>query len=157
MDHYLFWVVHTLGFWSIAFLLIPLPIFKKLLLFGFTGGFIYTLVVQILAVHVFKTWTFTKDVFVLWDIPFFFILSWTGVTFNFGYLLLRFTKYQSLIVLGFAFIAALINYTAQEHQMINHDNWSILQTLMIGIFSHVLILYFFKFLLKRKDIGAMQP
>lgn len=155
MEHFLFWLIHTLGFWSIAFLLIPLSIFKRLLLFGFIGGFLYTWIVQILAVHVFHIWTFTKDILVLGDIPFFFVLSWTGVTFIFGFLLLRFTKFQYLIVLGFALIAALMNFTAQTHQMIKHDNWSLFQTFMFGVFSHVLMLYLLKLLFKKKEFGAM--
>ena len=157
MNHFLFWFTDTLAFWSIAFLFIPLSIFKKLIPFGFLGGFVYTLVIQLCAIHVFKIWTFKEDILMLWGIPVFFLLSWTAVTFTFGYLLLRFTKYQSLIVLGFATIAVLINYTAQTHQMITHRNWSLFQTFIYGIFSHIIILYLLKFLYRKKNIGAMQP
>jgi hypothetical protein len=157
MKHFLFWFVQTLGYWSIAFLFIPLPMIKKLLPFTLIGGFVYTYIVQILAIHVFNIWSFPNDILVFLGIPLFFVLSWTGVTLNFGYLLLRFTKYQSLIVFAFALYSAFMNYLAKNHSMIKHDNWSFFQTFMFGIFSHVLILYLLKFMYKNKTIGAMQP
>lgn len=157
MKHFLFWLTSTLGYWSIAFLFIPLTMIKKLLPITLIGGFIYTWVVQILAVHVLKIWSFPNDFLMLWNIPLFFILSWSGVTLIFSYMVLRFTKYQSLIVLGFGLYAAFMNLLAERHSMIKHDNWSFFQTFMFGIFSHVLILYILKFIYKKKDLGAMQP
>lgn len=157
MENNLYWVVQTLGYWSFVFLLIPWVTLRKMLLFGFLGGFLYTWLVQFFAVIVFNKWAFTKDVLTLFEIPVFFILSWTGVTLIFGYLLFRYPKQQIIWVVVFALIATKMNFFGLFYQMVELSGWGLLDTFMFGIFSHVLILYLFKLLFHKEEIGAPLP
>lgn len=47
-----------------------------------------------------------------------FVLSWTGVTFVYGYLLLRFPKNQIILVTSFAIIATLMNFLGLYFKMV---------------------------------------
>jgi hypothetical protein len=157
MGNNLYWVVQTLGYWGLVFLMIPLTTFKKLFAFGFIGGFLYTWLVQYMAVDVFHRWIFTNDIFMILNIPVFFVLSWTGVIFVFGYLLLRFPKHQIIWVIIFAISATFMNYSGIYYQMIKLKGWGLLDTFMFGVFSHVWILYFLKIFYKKAEIGAPLP
>lgn len=157
MRNTLYWLVQTLGYWSIVFFFIPPKTLKQLLPFGLVGGFLYTLIVQIMAVAVFQKWRFYPDFLTILGIPLFFIISWFGVTLTFGYLLLRFSKYQVVLVLLFALIATQMNYSAIKAGMTNLIGWSLLDTFMFGLFSHVLNLYLLKLMLKRDELGSPQP
>lgn len=157
MTNNLYWLIQTLGYWGFAFLLIPWETWKKLFVFGLIGGFIYTWIVQFFAVNVFAKWLFTADILLALNIPVFFVLSWTGVTFVFGYLLLRYPKHQIIWVVTFAIIATLMNYFGLYYRMVELRGWGLLDTFMFGIFSHVLILYLYRFLHKNDEIGAPLP
>jgi hypothetical protein len=149
-----YWLVQALGYWSVAFLIIPLQNMKKLLYFGLLGGFLYTITVQLMAIWVFHKWRFTQDVFSIWGIPFFFIISWFGVTMIYGFFLLKYPRYQYLLVFAFAVIGTALNFFGKYFQMITMTRWNLLDTLMFAVFSHVLILYLFKLLFHQEELGA---
>ncbi len=150
----LYWLSQALAYWFMVLFLIPLNYIKKLLLFGFLGGFVYTWIVQIIAVNILNRWIFEVDIFMIYNIPVFFSLSWFAVTIIFGYLLWRFPVYQVWIVLFFAFWATAMNYTSLSLNRIFLPGWSVPETFMFAIFSHILLLYGFKYLHNISELGA---
>ncbi|KJS47712.1 MAG: hypothetical protein VR66_17965 [Peptococcaceae bacterium BRH_c23] len=152
----LYWLIQAVAYWSLVLLLIPLNYLKKLMLFSFLGGFIYTWIVQIVAVNLYKGWIFASDILMIYNIPVFFTLSWFAVTTIYGYLLWRFPRYQLWIVLFFILWATVMNYTALSLNQIFLPKWSIPQTFMFAIFSHVLLLYAFKYLHHVNELGATE-
>jgi len=152
----LYWVIQAVAYWSLVLFLVPLNYIRKLMLFAFLGGFVYTWVVQIFAVNIFKRWTFKSDLIMIYDIPVFFTLSWFAVTLIFGYLLWRFPRYQVWFVLFFTLWATTMNYIALMLNQISLRGWSIMETFMFAIFSHVLLLYVFKYLHRVNELGAKE-
>ncbi|MBC2722531.1 hypothetical protein [Desulfosporosinus sp.] len=150
----LYWVAQAVAYWSLVLFLVPINYIKRLMPFAFLGGFIYTWIVQIFAVNIFKRWSFKGDIVMIYNIPVFFTLSWFAVTVIFGYLLWRFSKYQIWLVLFFVIWATIMNYTAHSLNQVFFNGWSIAETFMFAIFSHVLLLYFFKYLHHINELGA---
>ncbi|QHA00081.1 hypothetical protein [Dehalobacter restrictus] len=150
----LYWLTQAVAYWSLVIFLVPKTYIKKLMLFAFLGGFVYTWIVQIFAVNIFQRWAFRPDVLMLYNIPVFFTLSWFAVTLIFGYLLRRYPKYQVAVVLFFILWAALMSYMALSINQIFFSGWSIPETLMFAIFSHVLLLYVFKYMSNTDELGA---
>lgn len=139
------------------FLFVPLETLRKLLPFGLIGGFLYTWIAQFLAVDVFHRWVFRPDFLTVLGIPVFFVIGWFGVTLAYGYLLLRFPKYQIALVVFFAIVATHMNYAAIQCKAVVLSGWTLYDTFMFGLFSHVLNLYILKFMLKKEELGAPQP
>ena len=152
----LFWLTQTVAYWSLVLFLIPIKYIKKVILFSFLGGFVYTWIVQLLAVHTFNRWIFEPDILTVYNIPVFFTLSWFAATTIFGYLLWRFPRYQIWIVLFFATWATVMNYISLSLKLIHLPGWSLAETSMFAIFSHIVLLYSFKYLHHVKELGATE-
>lgn len=152
----LYWLIQAVAYWSLVLFLVPINYLRKLILFSFLGGFIYTWIVQIIAVNLFKGWSFRPDILTFSNIPVFFTLSWFAVTTVFGYLLWRFPRYQIWIVMFFTLWATAMNYTALLLKQIHLLKWSIAETFMFAIFSHVLLLYAFKYLHHVNELGSTE-
>ena len=150
----LYWVIQAVAYWSLVLFLVPINYIKKLMPFAFLGGFIYTWIVQILAVNVFKRWVFKSDLVMIYNIPVFFTISWFGVTTIFGYILWRYPRYQVWFVFFFTLWATAMSYTAQSLNQIYFHGWSITETSMFAIFSHVILLYLFKYMHNITELGA---
>lgn len=157
MRNTLYWLNQALAYWGLVFLLIPIKTLKKLFLYGLIGGFFYTWIVQYFAVNIFHRWSFHSDLISVFGIPVFFVLSWFGVTLIYGYLLLRFPKYQVGLVFLFALVATQLNYFGIQANVISMSGWNLFDTFMFGVFSHVLNLYLLRFMLKKNELGAPQP
>ena len=151
-----YWLNQAIAYSALVIFIIPLRFVKKLFVFAFLGGFIYTWVVQYLAVHIAKKWVFTPDILTLWGIPFFFVMSWFFVTLLFGYLLLKYPKYQIFIVAFFVVWGTLMSGFANYYKQIGFESWSNFETFTYAIFSHVLLLYVFKYMYKVTDLGAKE-
>jgi hypothetical protein len=151
-----YWLVHALAYWFVVLLLVPLKYVRKVLLFGFLGGFVYTWLVQIIAVPVLGIWRFKPDVLTLWGIPFFFTVSWFGVTVLYGYLLLRYPRHQLWIIIAFLLWPTSISIIAHRAEVLFWNNWSNTETFMFAIFSHILLLYVFKYMHKVEELGAKE-
>jgi hypothetical protein len=154
MKNEYFWLIQSLCYWSVAFFLIPWRTMVKLAPFSFVGGFVYTIFVQILAVIVFKKWNFSPDILTIAGIPFFFVWCWFGVIMCYGYLLLRYPRYQALMVLGFACMGTLLNFLGGRYRMLAMHGWSLLDTFMFAVFSHILILFLFKWIFPPENLRA---
>lgn len=150
----LYWLTQAVAYWSLVYFLVPKKYIKDLLLFAFLGGFVYTWIVQIIAVNLLNRWTFQPDILTIYHIPVFFTLSWFAVTLIFGYLLKRYHQYQVPIVLFFILWAALMSYIAISVKQISFAGWSIPETLMFAIFSHILLLYVLKYVFHENQLGA---
>ncbi len=150
----LFWVSQAIAFWSLAIFLIPIKFFKKFFLFAFLGGFVYTWIVQLIAVGLFEIWYYKPDVLTVLGIPVFFVFSWFAVTSIYGFLLFQYPKYQLWILLFFVLFTTLINYLAYKRMVLFMPNWGTLETFMFAVFSHIILLYFLKFLYKIDDLGT---
>ncbi|MCB8815512.1 hypothetical protein [Desulfosporosinus shakirovi] len=152
----LYWLIQAVAYWSLVLFLIPLNYIKKIMLFAFLGGFVYTWIVQIFSVNILKRWIFEPDILMVYNIPVFFTLSWFAVTFLFGYMLWRFSRYQIWIVIFFVSWATAMNYITVSLKRIYLPGWSIPETFMFAIFSHVLLLYAFKYLHHVSKLGASE-
>ncbi len=152
----LYWVTQAVAYWSLVLFLVPLNYIRRVMPFAFLGGFVYTWIVQIFAVNIFKRWIFKSDLIMIYNIPVFFTLSWFAVTLMFGYLLWRFPRYQVWFVLFFTLWATAMNYIALVLNQIFLRGWSIMETFMFAIFSHVLLLYVFKYLHRVNELGAKE-
>ena len=151
-----FWLNQAVAYWAIVLFIVPVKFIKKLLLFAFLGGFIYTWVVQYVAVAVLEKWVFVPDILTVWGIPFFFVMSWFAVTFLFGYFLYRYPKYQIFIVVLFVSWGTLMSILGHNYKQIGYQGWSNLETFMFAVFSHVLLLYFFKYMHRVTDLGVKE-
>ena len=150
----LFWLLLAMAFFSMFLLLVPGESRRKLFGFAVIGGFIYTSIVQYLAVDIFELWQFTPDVFVILNIPVFFVLSWTAVTWIYGYLLYTYPRQQLWIFHFFVLKALIIQLFAFLSNHITYRNWGTAETLFFAIFSHVLLLYLLKALYHVDELGA---
>jgi hypothetical protein len=152
MNYY--WLIQALGYWSLTIFIVPYKYIKKLLLFSFLGGFIYTWIVQYVAVEVLELWEY-KPTFFSWQrIPFFFVISWFGVTLLYGYMLIRYSKYQIYFLFLFVAWTTVSNYFAESEGVFLAKDWGISLTLMFAIFSHVFLLYFLKWINNVEEIGT---
>ncbi|MBM7556600.1 hypothetical protein [Halanaerobacter jeridensis] len=152
MNYY--WLIQALGYWSLTLFVVPKEYIKKLLLFSFVGGFIYTWVVQYMAVQIFELWEYKSDLLTWQEIPFFFVMSWFGVTLLYGYLLMKYSKYQLYILFLFVGWTTLANYIPQRSGIFIAKNWSPSTTLMFALFSHIFLLYLLKWINGVEEIGT---
>jgi hypothetical protein len=152
----LYWLLQAVGYWSLVVLIVPVNYIKKFLLYAILGGFLYTWIVQYLAVNVLRFWQFAQDIFMISGIPFFFVLSWFAVTFLYGYMLYQYPRNQLWIVLFFVFWATINNYVSISVNQITFDMWSLAHTFMFALFSHVILLYLLKVMHHVDELGAKE-
>ncbi|MFZ7104285.1 MAG: hypothetical protein ACOWWO_16740 [Peptococcaceae bacterium] len=149
-----YWFNQAVAYWALVLFFIPFKYLKQIFFFAFLGGFVYTWIVQAMAVQVFEFWSFKRDLLSWWDIPLFFVMSWFAVTYLYGYLLYRYPRFQVFILAFFVLWGTLMSYTARLLKKLDMTNWSVLETLMFAVFSHVMLLYVFKFMHKVQDLGV---
>lgn len=152
----LYWLTQAVAYWSIVLFIVPIGFIKRLILFAFLGGFVYTWLVQIIAVDVLGRWYFKPDILTFLGIPAFFVLSWFAVTLLYGYFLFKYPKDQVWIVAFFVLWATMMSYAAAALNQISMPGWSIPETFMFAIFSHVLLLYIFKLMHNVNELGAQE-
>ncbi|MGF7186372.1 hypothetical protein GGQ84_002474 [Desulfitispora alkaliphila] len=150
----IFWLIQAIAYWSLVVFLMPYSYIRRFLPFAFLGGFIYTWLVQYTAVNILNFWQFPSDIFMVFGIPFFFVFSWFGVTLLYGYILYRYPKDQLWVILFFVAWATINNYLSIAVNQIVFVSWSVTQTLMVAIFSHVILLYVFKVMHNVDELGA---
>ena len=63
-------------------------------------------------------------------------------------------KYQLWILAFFVLWGTSMNYTAKTFNQITMIGWNIADTFMFAIFSHVLLLYVFKYMHHVDELGA---
>lgn len=152
----LYWLLQAVAYCSMVVFLVPNIYLKKFLLFAFLGGFLYTWIVQYIAVNILGFWQFTQDVFIIFGIPFFFVISWFAVTLLYGYILYQYPKNQLWIVTFFVLWASLNNYVSIANNQITFSMWSIAHTFMFAVFSHVLLLFLLKLLHNVDELGTKE-
>ncbi len=152
----LFWFSQALAYFSIVLFIIPFKYLKILFPYAFIGGFIYTWIVQYIAVDILRYWAFPNDIIMIYGIPLFFVLSWFAVTYLYGYILYKYPKDQLWIIIFFVIWATLNNYVAISLNQIFFLSWTVVQTFMFAIFSHVLLLYLLKIMLKVDELGTKE-
>ena len=150
----IYWLTQAIAYWALVFLLVPYNYIVRLLPYAFLGGFAYTWIVQYIAIHFLGYWSFAPDVFMIMDIPLFFVLSWFAVTLAYGYILYRYPKEQLWTATFFVIWATINNYVSLNFQQITFISWSIAQTFMLAIFSHVLLIYVLKYMYGVEELGA---
>jgi len=82
------------------------------------------------------------------------VVSWFAVTKLYGYLLFRYPSFQVWIFIVFVLFTTINNKISYNQEQIHFNNWSIPETFMFAVFSHVLLLYFLKYLYKVDTLGA---
>ncbi|MCF8011930.1 MAG: hypothetical protein K9L17_12380 [Clostridiales bacterium] len=150
----LYWLTQAAAYWALVLFLVPSKYIKKFLLFAFVAGFVYTWIVQLIAVNVLDLWHYRPDIFTIWGIPFFFVLSWFGVTLVYGYLLFKYPGYQLWTVIFFVSWALFMSLIAKNLGHVSMPDWSTAETFMFAIFSHILLLYIFKLMHNVKELGT---
>lgn len=149
-----YWFLHAIAFWSLAFFLVPISLVKRILPFAFIGGFLYTFIVQYVAVDLLEIWAYRADIATVLGIPVFFILSWFAVTLLFGFFLYQYPRHQLWTLTFFVFITTLINILAAGNRKILFIQWGLLETFLFAVFSHILLLYLFKYMYQIEELGA---
>lgn len=149
-----YWMNQAIAYWGIVLFIVPQKYLKRLFLYGLLGGFLYTCIVQYVAVALLKRWTFSTDILTIIGIPFFFAVSWFAVTILYGYLLINYSRFQFYILSFFVLWATIMNYSAVYFNKLTMTNWTLVETLMFATFSHVILLYFLKYLFKIDTLGA---
>ncbi|ADL12762.1 hypothetical protein [Acetohalobium arabaticum] len=152
MDYY--WLIQSTAYWSLTLFIVPYKYIKRLFPFGFLGGFIYTWIVQYTAVQILNLWRYTPTFLTIYDIPFFFVISWFGVTLLYGYFLINYSKYQVYVITFFVSWTTFTNYFANQAGVFAMTNWSLSLTLMFAVFSHIFLLYLLKLMNGVEDIGT---
>ncbi len=152
----LYWLMQAVAYWSLCVFLIPLRYIGKFLPYAFLGGFVYTWSVQIIAVDFLELWYYKPDIFTFLGIPVFFTISWFGVTLIYGFLLYKYPRNQLWIIIFFVLWATAMCIIADNLKLVFMPNWSIPETLMFAVFSHVLLLYVLKFWYHVEELGARE-
>lgn len=152
----LYWFTQAIAYFSLVIFIVPYKYIKKLLPYAFLGGFIYTWIVQYIAVDILQYWAFPTDIFMVFGIPFFFVFSWFAVTILYGYILYQYPKDQLWIIIFFVSWATANNYISVYLNQIYFLSWTIAQTFMFAIFSHVLLLYMLKIMHKVDELGTKE-
>ncbi len=152
----LFWFTQAVAYCSLVVFLVPYNYIKKFLPYAFISGFLYTWIVQYIAVVALGYWQFPADLFMVLGIPFFFVISWFAVTLIYGFLLYKYPKNQLWIIVFFVLWASVNNYVSVELNQIVFVSWTIAQTFMFAVFSHVLLLYVFKAMHHVDELGAKE-
>jgi len=152
----LYWLIQAASYISLSAFLIPFNYIKKLIPFSIIGGIIYTVLVQYTAINVLGLWAYESTPFTVFGVPVFFVLSWFAVTILYGFFLMKYPSYQVWILIVFVLFTTLNNYVSHNTEQIFFTNWSIVETFMFAVFSHVFLLYFLKYLYKIDDLGAKE-
>lgn len=152
----LFWFTQAIAYGALVLFLVPPRYIKEFLPFAFLGGFIYTIVVQYVAINVLQLWHYKPDIFSLWGMPVFFVLSWFAVTLIYGFLLYKYPQDQLWILAFFVLWATGISFISGNLAILFMPNWSVAETFMFAIFSHVLLLYIFKLMHNVNELGAKE-
>ncbi|ACB85141.1 hypothetical protein [Natranaerobius thermophilus] len=152
----LYWLIQAASFVAIATFFIPVNYIRKLAPFSIIGGIIYTIIVQYTAINILDLWTYKSTLFSVYGVPIFFVISWFAVTKLYGYFLMRYPSYQVIILIIFVLFTSLNNYISHNNDQVYFLNWSAAETFMFAVFSHVILLYFLKYLYKIDALGAKE-
>lgn len=152
----LYWIIQAVAYWALVFFIVPGRFIPKVFVFAYLGGFLYTWTVQLIGVGGLRLWQFTPDPLTLWGIPVFFVMSWFAVTLIFGYLLLIYPAHQLWIVAFFVLWGTIMSYVALTLNQLAMIRWSVAETFMFALFSHVLLLYVFKYMHYVDELGSKE-
>ncbi|OWZ82658.1 hypothetical protein [Natranaerobius trueperi] len=152
----LYWLIQAAAYISLVIFIIPVNYIRKLVPYSVIAGIIYTLVVQYTAINILDLWNYNAPLLPVFDIPIFFVLSWFAVTKLYGYFLLKYPYYQVHILIVFVLFTIFNNYVSYNNEQIVFLNWSLTETFMFALFSHVILLYLLKYLYKINELGAKE-
>ena len=126
----------------ILYYLLPLSIFKKLLVPGIIGGFVVALILIYVMQNIFHFWNFQNiDVLILNNLPLFLSATWIPLVMFFIYLLVKFPSKTGVILLNILFPvgATLSHYIFISLNTLSYSNWNLFDTFLVSLFIHLAI------------------
>ncbi|HHU81809.1 MAG TPA: hypothetical protein GXZ26_02280 [Firmicutes bacterium] len=143
------WPLATLGGIILLFLLLPPARIRRLLLFGYAGGFLLALVQNYTLVHLLGIWEFHHLFLAIGGVPLTLPVLWWVITIFFGHFLLRARTRATrlnrfLLITIFAAAAAVLSQVLiwTGYQTVR-AGWTVAHTFLQGLLSHAVLYGFF--------------
>jgi hypothetical protein len=146
------WLILSLALWSLVIFMIPWGYIKKLWLPSFFSGFLFTYVINYLAVSYLHLWAFPATFLTFLQTPLFLAICWYGAMMIFGYFIMVYSRFKVFLVVLFAVATALIFYDASVEGHLKLGHWSIAETLFLGIFTHIQAVFILRWFVKDIDL-----
>ena len=144
-----FWLLAALAGIILLFLLLPPARIRRLLLFGYAGGFLLAMVENYTLVHLLELWKFHHLFLAPGGVPLALPMLWWVITIFFGHFLLRARARESclnrlLLITVFAAAAAVISQVLvwTGYQTVR-AGWTVVHTFFQGLISHAVLYGFF--------------
>lgn len=144
-----FWPLAALAGIILLFLLLPAARIRRLLLYGYTGGFLLAMVQNYTLVDLLELWKFHHLFLAPGGVPLALLVLWWVITIFFGHFLLRTRARESrrnrlLLITVFAAVAAVLSQGLiwTGYQTVR-EGWTVVHTFFQGLISHALLYGFF--------------
>lgn len=136
-----YWLLFAVIAWAATFLLVPGRKIRGLLSVGFWGGFVLTVILQLVFEYWLGLYRFNYMLWPIWGFPLMLPFMWFAETI----ILVNFwpgkTTSRIIYVLGFAAGATLINYFLLRYGFQNFVSWNLYYTFLLAIITHAGIGY----------------
>lgn len=138
----LLWPALALTVWGIALAVVPVNRIRRMLSYGFVGGFILAVLIQLVgSVHL-NLWRLNHMAEAVAGISLFFSAVWWGESILFGRVLELKRWHPAISILVFAFLSAGVSFGLRLLGYLDFfGNWSYFDIFMVGMFAHIM-LYF---------------
>lgn len=134
----------------IIYFLLPLSLFKKLLVPGTIWGLMVALILIYVMQNVFQFWHFQNiDILFINNLPIFLSAAWIPLVMLFIYLIRKFPSRIGIVILNLLFPAGatLSHYFFLLLNILSYSNWNLFYTFLVSLFIHLAITsYIFLFI-----------
>ncbi|MGE5530254.1 MAG: hypothetical protein ACM3X6_14100 [Patescibacteria group bacterium] len=154
LKHLLHWLFIAAAVWSLIAVAIPLPCLKRVWLPAFLTGFLASYPLNYLAVGSLGLWRFPPVPLTFLHTPFFLAVAWFGAMVVFDHLILVYSRFKYLFILGFSLLSTAIYAMAAIERHLRPGHWSYAEIFYLALIMHCVALYVLR--LFRKD-GALRP
>ncbi|AGB40722.1 hypothetical protein Halha_0749 [Halobacteroides halobius DSM 5150] len=125
-------------------LVVPTEKIRDLLPFGLVGGFLVAIIIQYLAVNIFRLWEFNYALVPLAGFPLGVGLAWVPPEIVFGYFWpsLETKLTRVMYILFFAIVSTLLEYLFLLMGYRKYLNWNIYSTFLLAVVIHSALAYY---------------
>lgn len=134
------WIIFTIAMYILMFMLIPPKRGPKIAPFGFYLGFFQAVLLNWVAVRIYKLWKYPGDI-LLKGIPIFTCLSWIPLANIFSYFFPygKSLSWKTGYILLYAIGTTIIQYIHGLIGMWENKHWKTIYTFPLAIFTHTLM------------------
>ncbi|HEX3015601.1 MAG TPA: hypothetical protein VHQ46_04395 [Desulfobacteria bacterium] len=137
------WWVFAIAVWVVTGVLVQGERVRSLFNIGLVGGFLLSLVINLLGVPVFHFWRFGPDILPFMGIPLALPIAWTAEVILYINYLPEHKLSIALYTAAFVAVSTIIDYFFVQFGMRAFINWNLLATFILGLISHGLILGYY--------------